>query len=958
MKNLTLKLILHFRFLKFFILGIILSFFVVTYTQAQVNLRIVINGGSSSTTCTDGFLGGAPEPMWGLNIASQGIMYYPRYGICFNNPVGSVPYNRTFNCSADYPSSLQLVLEAFEDDGTACVPVKSCLQTSTQTFSTPVPGSPQTYTMSVSGAFTSSATISFTIIATGGFIPFNTNTQLFVKKGSNGTGTSWTNAFGELSSAINALNKCQNTGITQIWVAAGTYKPDFWIDATTFQTTTVILPAGNTNRDKTFFLKSGIALYGGFAGTETLLSQRNFSNNQTILSGDIGTIGTNTDNVYHVVVSNNPTSATRLDGFIVQDGYADNVGSSLGITLAFGVSPGESGGGILTQGGGSNLTLTNCVVRNNNARYFGAGISNKNSSPIISNVIISNNVAVISGAMHNFESSPTISNTIIANNQTVSLGGFIANIAAIISNINNSSPIFNNMVIYGNSSVNVKIMTNYNNCNPILKNCIFWENICITPNVSMPNFFDVGGSTTASYSNITDGFAGTGNTNTDPLFVNPLDIDGDDNLFFTADDGFALRCSSPAINTGTNTGAPATDVLNLATIGTKDMGAYEFNDILGNAFLATTTQSNATLVRQCENNGWTYYSLSTEPNKWLIGINWEVDGTLSSLNNIAKNSAQVKITVDASNTSATNTPTQQGIWATKRYWNVSIGVNTLDEPVSVRYYYDMTEITAINTAASTFATTNGTSYIPAKFFKTVGTAFNPATQVTYDNINNGNTITLAPNTTPTGAHNGVDYVEFTNITSFSGGGAFTQAGVTPLPVELLNFEGKAQNNTNILTWTTTNEVNNKYFEIERSTNATEFTKIGVVDANTSNESIKSYTFSDVSFDKNTNYYRLKQVDSNNNTSFSKIISIKSSENTNITVNIFPNPSKNTFVIDVNGIVSDKYSVVVYDMQGKSVVNTKVSSNICVISLDNCVSGVYFVKISTTNSVIIKKIVKN
>ncbi|MCX8212608.1 MAG: hypothetical protein OTI34_16255, partial [Lewinella sp.] len=78
---------------------------------------------------------------------------------------------------------------------------------------------------------------------------------------SGGDGTSWENAFTDLQSAI-------ATASGDIWVAAGTYKPSAY-------------PADcagcATNRDFTFQLKDGVSLYGGFAGTETMLSERDIA---------------------------------------------------------------------------------------------------------------------------------------------------------------------------------------------------------------------------------------------------------------------------------------------------------------------------------------------------------------------------------------------------------------------------------------------------------------------------------------------------------------------------------------------------------------------------------------------------------------------------------------------------------------------------------------------------------
>lgn len=115
------------------------------------------------------------------------------------------------------------------------------------------------------------------------------------------SGASWTNAFTDLQSALNST--CP--GITQIWVAAGTYKP-----------------TSGADRNISFVMKNGLAIYGGFSGngTETMLSQRNWTTNVTTLSGDIGTVGSATDNSYHVIF-NNFTSGSPLTNGAVLDGF-------------------------------------------------------------------------------------------------------------------------------------------------------------------------------------------------------------------------------------------------------------------------------------------------------------------------------------------------------------------------------------------------------------------------------------------------------------------------------------------------------------------------------------------------------------------------------------------------------------------------------------------------------------
>ena len=137
-----------------------------------------------------------------------------------------------------------------------------------------------------------------------------------------GDGSSWVNASGDFQAMINA-----SASGDEVWVAAGTYKPTHD-------------PFGSSSpadpRDKTLFVKDGVKIYGGFAGTETALSQRLITTNVTILSGDVDgndvvtgsgstlSITNNTENVYHIVLaSTSSVVGVTIDGFTITGGNAN-----------------------------------------------------------------------------------------------------------------------------------------------------------------------------------------------------------------------------------------------------------------------------------------------------------------------------------------------------------------------------------------------------------------------------------------------------------------------------------------------------------------------------------------------------------------------------------------------------------------------------------------------------------
>ncbi len=158
----------------------------------------------------------------------------------------------------------------------------------------------------------------------------------------------------------------------------------------------------------------------------------------------------------------------------------------------------------------------------------------------------------------------------------------------------------------------------------------------------------------------------------------------------------------------------------------------------------------------------------------------------------------------------------------------------------------------------------GNSWGEIKLIKTQG----PISNVTPGNPNGAGTIEIV---TPTFGNYGSDYtLSYTFNTGLSGFGAGSP-GFT-LPVTLLTFEGRLDNNTALLNWSTTSEQNAKNFEIEKSTDGTTFFTIGSVNAAGNSSMKKDYSFRDAQL-TNYNYYRLRMNDRDGHNKRSNIVLI-------------------------------------------------------------------------------------
>lgn len=427
-------------------------------------------------------------------------------------------------------------------------------------------------------------------------------------------GTSWTNAYTDLQTALIAA-----ASGTTIEVGQGTYKP-----------------TSSTDRTISFELKIGVSIYGGYAGTgQSNPDARSVWLYPTILSGDIGTQGDNADNSYHVVTANNTDSTALLDGFTITKGNAtgssNNNDEGGGIFEIFGNATindctisanasSDSGGGVTNiyssptftnctisgntagaRGGGlydyqSTPTLTDCTISTNTA-HEGGGISNKKSSdPVISQCTLSGNTATAGGAISNYSnsspeltdciltgnmategagawnslnSSPTLVNCVISGNTATSAGG------GVFSEFT-SNPALINCTLSGNSAEYGGAVYNNSNASATLTNSILWGDTASNSGNEIGSGEAGTNTTNVSFSDVEGGTNGVDNNIVaDPEFIRAVGANGPTDF-----GDLQIADSSPAVNAGSNAAIPngvTTDLAGNTRIirTTVDMGAYE-----------------------------------------------------------------------------------------------------------------------------------------------------------------------------------------------------------------------------------------------------------------------------------------------------------------------------------------------------------------------------------------------
>ncbi len=279
-----------------------------------------------------------------------------------------------------------------------------------------------------------------------------------------GNGQSWTDAYTSLSTAITSAT----TG-DEVWVAEGVYRP--------------------------IVLKSGVKVYGGFAGTESAASASDPVAHRTIISGG----GTR-----RAVRSLNDDASTVLRGFVIKDGmnrdwtqagggmYLHN-SSAVFAFCDFRDNSAVFGGGAVAIYGGGSPTFVNCRFLANgggNGRPTPAGggaVFNRNGSPTFANCLFHGNTGGDGGAIVTLEGTPRLINCTLSENEATKRRG-----GAIFDNAGGA--VVRNSILWGNRSAKSEAPEIYNST-------------------------EIGRSTDVAHSDVQGGWPGQGNINADPKFA-------------------------------------------------------------------------------------------------------------------------------------------------------------------------------------------------------------------------------------------------------------------------------------------------------------------------------------------------------------------------------------------------------------------------------------------------------
>ncbi len=167
-----------------------------------------------------------------------------------------------------------------------------------------------------------------------------------------------------------------------------------------------------------------------------------------------------------------------------------------------------------------------------------------------------------------------------------------------------------------------------------------------------------------------------------------------------------------------------------------------------------------------------------------------------------------------------------------------------------------------------------------------------------------------------------------------------------LPLKWISVEVTRENNVTLIKWITANEVSSRYYQVQKSDDATIWTNVGNLIAATNHTALNDYLLTDASFLNGTAYYRIVQMDANGKLNYSSIVSVKNILNDDISV--YPIPAISVVNVKANNNTTIK-RIKLFDAAGKLLMVKEGTNNVLYsFSISNLASGFYLISIETSN----------
>ncbi len=210
-----------------------------------------------------------------------------------------------------------------------------------------------------------------------------------------------------------------------------------------------------------------------------------------------------------------------------------------------------------------------------------------------------------------------------------------------------------------------------------------------------------------------------------------------------------------------------------------------------------------------------------------------------------------------------------------------------------------------------------------------------------------------------GVTSGIGAVTASGLSSFS---PYVLTGrLTPLPIELLNFDYVCDNNHVVFKWCTASEINNNYFTVWSSPDAAHFKPVANITGHGNSNTKKCYDFVLQEKELSSNYFRLSQTDFDGTTELFKTIYVANCSSKNDAISIY-NSGLNQLEINIDASGDDTYEMQVNTALGQEVrkedLRVTTGMNVLKYDLEGLRKGIYYVRLYNKEKCITKKILIN